>query len=155
MKMAIAVVRGDIFLTQAQTALIGLSANGQLNVEPLTTALHDRYPVFVSEYQRRCRKGSLPPGSWWVWREATPWIAALIVRETALGIARLRHIEAALLTLYKNVPYEGLTSLALMRLGDDLEWSASREMVLHYLNQIALPAVLYDAFLPGVATETS
>jgi hypothetical protein len=48
-----------------------------------------------------------------------------------------------------------LTSLALMRLGDDLEWSASREMVLHYLNQIALPAVLYDAFLPGVATETS
>ncbi|MBI5957918.1 MAG: hypothetical protein HY866_04230 [Chloroflexi bacterium] len=151
--MSIVFVRGDIFLTQAQTIILGLSANGQLNIDPLITALQDRCPVFVSDYQRRCRKGILSPGAFWVWRESKPWIAALIVRETPQGATRPRHIETALLNLYKSAPYESLTSLALMRLGDDLEWASARAMVEYYLKQIGLPAVVYEEYLAGIAAE--
>jgi len=144
-------VRGDIFLTQAQAIGIGLSANGHLGVAPLYTALHDRYPVFVSEHRKRGRGALQPPGTIWTWREGTPWLAALIVQETPQGAVRLRHIEAAMLNLYKSWEYEGLRSLALLRLGEPSDWPAAREIVVHYLN--ALPVIVYEDYIPGRSAE--
>jgi len=144
-------VRGDIFLTQAQAVGIGLSANGHLGVMPLYTALQDRYPVFVSEHRQRGRSGLQPPGTTWTWREGQPWLSALIVQETPQGAIRLRHVEAAILSLYKSWEYEGLRSLALMRLGDESDWPAAREIVTHYL--AALPVIVYEEYIPGFRAE--
>lgn len=152
--MSVRFVRGDIFLTRAQAIAVGLSANGRLEVSSLHTTLQDRWPVFVSEYHRRGRAGTLPPGSIWTWREGQPWLLAAIIRETPPGAARLRYIEAVLLNLYKNWRYEGLLTLAMMRLGDDQEWASARDMAAHYLNLMALPVVIYEEFLPGVEAET-
>jgi hypothetical protein len=135
----------DIFSTTAQTIAVGLNAAGRLEVSPFFTALQDRFPVFISEFQKRGRADKLTPGDVWIWRENDPWLMALIVRETPQGATRLRYVEAAMLNLYKISLEEMIRSLALMRLVEGEEWPAAREVVSHYLNQMALQATIYES----------
>jgi len=151
--MSVERVRGDIFLTRAQTVAIGIDSAGRLGTSALFTALHDRYPVFVSECRKQGRAGTLRPGTVWIWREAVPWVAGLVVRDTPQGATRLRYVEAAMLALYRNREQEGLLSLAVMRLGDSTEWPSVRRILEVYLGQLGLPAVIYEDYLPGIAAE--
>jgi O-acetyl-ADP-ribose deacetylase (regulator of RNase III) len=153
--MSVTIVQGDIFLTRAHTIAIGLNASGRLGAIPLHTVLRDRYPVFVSEYHKRGRAGSLTPGSLWIWRAGDFGIVGLVVCEALQGPTRLRHVERAMLNLYKEWEREGIRSLAITRIGTDDEWSGVREVVLHYAAQMALPITLYETYLPGVAAEDS
>lgn len=151
--MSWTIVKGDIFLTHAHAVAIGLNATGRLGVEPVYTALRDRHPVFVSECHKRGRAGLLDPGSIWIWREADPWIVGLVVRETVSGAARLRHVETAMLNLYKDWEREGVRSLALMRFDSADEWPGVRAIVQQYVAQMVLSVIFYDDYLPGVAAE--
>lgn len=146
---------GDIFRTSAQVAAIGLNAAGRLDHSPLHTALHDRYPVFVSDYRRRGNAGHLAPGDLWVWRESSPWIIGLVVQETPHGIARGRYVEAALLNLVKRWEQEGLHSLAIMRLGDHQDWPHLRAIVADHLAMVPVPVWIYDDFQPGINAENA
>jgi hypothetical protein len=153
--MPVSFCQGDIFLTQAQTVAVGVDALGRLGVSPLFAALGDRYPVFVSDCRRRGRSGGLVPGSIWVWREATPWLAGMVVRESPHSATRLRYVEAALLNLCKNWQREGLHSLALMQFVESDEWHAMQELVVRHLESLAMPVVVYERYRPGVvAAET-
>ncbi len=151
--MSLTIVRGDIFLTRAHAIALDLNITGRLGTAPVYTALHDRFPVFVSECHKRGRAGSLTAGSLWVWREGAPWIVGLVVRETPQGATRLRYVEGAMLNLYKEWEREGVCSLAMMRMGSDDEWPGAREVILHYAAQMAISITLYDVYLPGVAAE--
>lgn len=153
--MTVRFVQGDVFLTQALAVAVALSANGRQGVSPFHTALHDRYPVFISECYKRGRAETLPPGTVWVWREGQPWLVGMVVQETPHSAARLRHVEAAMLNLYKIWEHEGLRSLALMRFGDDSEWSTVRAVIEGYLNRMPLPVIVYEDYQPGVAAEES
>jgi hypothetical protein len=148
-------VQGDIFMTRAQAIAIGIDAAGRLGTSALYTALHDRCPVFVSDCRKHGRAGTLTPGSIWTWREAVPWVIGLVVRETPQGATRLRYVEAAMHNLYRNREKEGLLSLAVLRLGDDMEWASVRGIVEVYLDHLALPALIYEDYLPGIAAETA
>ncbi len=144
-------VRGDVFATSAQAIGIGLSANGRLDVTPFTTTLHDRFPVFISEYRRRARSGMLRPGSVWFWRESEPWLAALILRETPHGPARLRYLEAALLYLYHNWQREGLRNLALAHITDEADWPAAREILVLYARLLPGQLTVYETGVSGLS----
>jgi hypothetical protein len=151
--MSVRYARGDIFLTRAHALAIGINATGRLGVAPETTALQDRYPVFVSDCHKRGRAGTLAPGTAWVWREGQPWVVGLVVRETPLGATRLRYVETAILNLCRDWEREGLRSLALLRLGEDAEWSEAREIAIRYLDPLVLPVIIYEEYLPGVVAE--
>jgi len=153
--MSITVVRGDIFLTSSHALAIGLNAAGRLEVAPVFTALHDRYPVFVADYHKRGRAGQLTPGSMWVWPDSQPWLVGLIVRETPQGAARLRFVEAALLNLVKEWEREGLRSLAMMQPGNGHDWPVIRNLVTHHLGPLPLPITLYETYIPGLVAETN
>ncbi len=147
--MSIEVAQGDIFAASAQTIAFGLNAAGRLPVAPVYTYLHDRYPVFVSEYRRLARTRQLPPGALWVWREGSPWLAALILRETPQGSARPRFIEAALMALYHQGQREGLVSVALLPGVDALEWPAFEALARQWAPLINLPLALYREYATG------
>jgi hypothetical protein len=153
--MTVTFTKGDIFLTRCQAIGVGISANGRLGVSPFHTALHDRYPVFISECGRRGRAGTLTSGALWVWREGSPWLAGLVIQDTPHAAIRLRTVEAALLNLWKDAPHEGLHSLALMRFGDDSEWNAVRRLLDETLSRHSLPVIVYDDYVPGVAAESA
>ncbi|MCD4685378.1 MAG: hypothetical protein K8S97_05540 [Anaerolineae bacterium] len=146
-------VQGDILLTRAGAIAVGIDAAGRLGTDPIYTTIRDRYPVFVSECQRHGRADALLPGSLWVWREGTPWIIALVVRETPQGATRLRYVEAALLKLMQQWEQEQLSSVALLRLSTDEEWPQLRNVVGHYLDLMQREIVVYDQYLPGVDAE--
>lgn len=153
--MSIEVVRGDIFAARTQTVAFGLSAAGRLPVAPVYTHLHDRHPVFVSEYRRRARAGQLPPGALWVWRDGTPWIAALILRETPQGSARPRFAEAALMALYQQSQREGLRSVALLPGVDALEWPAFEALARQWAPLIGLPLMIYREYGSGTVNAAN
>lgn len=144
---------GDLFLTRHHTALFGVNAAGRVEVSPVFNALQDRYPAFVSEFHKRGRAGRLEAGTYWLWRDSRPWLLALIVRETPSGSTRLRHVDAALLALVKDGPFEGLHSLAVLRLSDGPEWADMRDLLVRRLDQLGHPALLYDDFRIGVRAE--
>ncbi len=148
--MSVSFVRGDIFLTSSHAAAVDLNAAGRLATTPFYTALHDRYPVFVSEYHKQGRAGQLTPGRMWVWPDSRPWLVGLIVRETPQGAARLRFVETALLNLVRDWERAGLRSLALMRLGDEQDWPIIRGLVMDALAPLALPVTVYEAYVPGL-----
>lgn len=152
--MSIEVVRGDIFAACAQTIAFGLNAAGRLPVAPVYTQLHDRHPVFVSEYRRQARAGQLSPGTLWVWRDGTPWLAALILRETPQGSARPRFAEAALMALYQQGQRAGLRSVALLPGVDALEWPAFEALARQWAPLIGLPLVIYREYVTGMVAQT-
>jgi hypothetical protein len=142
--MSVTFVQGQIFSTGAHAIAVGLNAVGRLPVSTFYTDLADRYPVFVSEFHRRSRTGDQMPGDMWVWRESSPWLVALIVRETLRSATRLRYVEAAMLNLYKNWEREGLRSLAVMQLADRTEWLAARGILHQYLDTLPLLVQIYE-----------
>lgn len=148
-------VPGDVFQTDLQAIAIGLNANGRLGTSPLYTVLHDRYPVFVSAYHKRTRAEALALGTVWIWQDSHPWIVGLIVRETPQGATRLRYVETAMLNLVKDWERLGLRSLAVAPLANTDEWSAARQIVEHYGAQMALPIVIYSAYVPGIAGDNA
>ncbi|NLF78392.1 MAG: hypothetical protein GX573_22085 [Chloroflexi bacterium] len=152
--MSVRFVQGDIFQTSAQAVALGLSVSGRLSVAPLWTAVQDRCPVFVSDYHKRSRAGSLSPGDLWVWREGTPWLVGMVVRDTPQSAARARYVETALLNLYKHWQREQLGSLALMAFDEGIEWAAVRGLIEDYLGRIELPVIVYERYEPGAAVES-
>lgn len=151
--MPVQFVTGDLFLTRAQTIGVGVAATGRLGTSDVGAAFGDRYPVFVGECLRRGRARTLTPGTVWIWREARPWLAALIVRETPQGATRLRYVESALLAIVRQWEDEQLHSLALLRLGDAGEWPQVRLLLEHTLAGFAARIIVYEDHQPGVDAE--
>ncbi|WP_119072797.1 hypothetical protein [Aggregatilinea lenta] len=145
--MTVTFEHGQLWDTTAQAVGIGLAANGRLGVSPLHTALADRWPAFVSVYRQRGRGGLLAPGDVWIWRESTPWLVGLIVRETPQGAARLRYVEQALLSLAQVWEQEGLHSLALAGLAEPDDSARVDELLQRIFNRNGLSLTVYgDAF---------
>jgi hypothetical protein len=142
--MAVTFTTGDIFATRAQALAVGLNSVGRIEVAPFFTALHDRYPAFMADYQKRGHAGKLVPGDIWIWRESQPWLAGLIVRETPQGATRLRYVEAALLNLSKNWEREGIVSLAVMQFISAPDWTPIRALFDEYFGRSALQLMVYE-----------
>ena len=148
--MAITYVRGDIFLSRAPVLGIDYNARGTVEVTPLATACMDRYPAAFSALRKQVRAGRIQAGDYWVWREVTPWLALLLVRQSAVGATRPRYIEAIAQKLARDWQREGLQGIAITRPGESSEWPALRSVLDYWLGTISLPVVIYEEYLPGV-----
>lgn len=153
--MAIHFVQGDIGLTGAQSLVLGLNTRGQVDVTPLEIALRDQYPVFFSEYRRMARNSLLSGGKVWIFRESQPWFVGMVVRDSARGITRLRYVEQALTQLRLEWQREGLESIAIAPLGDEIEWPALRALLEELLIYLPIPIFIYETYLPGQKADES
>ena len=144
--MSITFTRGDIRKTKAQTLMLGLNARGQVEVNPLETALRDQFPVFYSDYRRLGRTGALIPGEWWFFREAKPWLLGAVLRDGPNSSTRLRHLEQVLITLRRDWQREGLKSLAIAPLASGPEAAPIRALIVDYLKDGPIPVEFYEAF---------
>ncbi|GAB4575505.1 MAG: hypothetical protein Kow0077_27350 [Anaerolineae bacterium] len=147
--MSIQYVQGDILLTTARVLCVDFNARGQ----PEATALHTRlaydYPAAFAAFRKHTRNNGVKPGTWWLWREATPWLGLLIVRETSSGASRLRYVEAAAQQLLMAASLEGVTRIALQMPGTPPEWPSLREPLDFWLKPARLQVVVYEGHLPG------
>jgi hypothetical protein len=153
--MAVIFVAGDPLHTSAQTLAFAYNAAGKTEVSPLAIQLLTRYPAAFAGFNKQSRAGKIKPGTFWLWRESKPQLMFMVVRETAVGSARLRFIESVLMTLVRDYRTENLNSIAITPLGDANEWQGIKTLMEHWLNKISLPVVIYERYLPGVRAEES
>jgi hypothetical protein len=153
--MPLVYVSGDPLLTQMQTLGFGFNARAAAEVGALETRLVDRYPAAFSSYRKSCGSGRIKPGAIWMWRESRPFLAFLVIRESAQGAARLRFLEAVMMTIARDYRLYGLESLALAPLGSREEWPLLKPVVDYWLTDCPLPVVIYEQYLPGAAGEDS
>lgn len=150
MDMPISYTQGDILLSRAPVLGAGINAQGMAEVTPFATALLDRYPAALAAFRKQARAGRILPGDLWLWRETTPWLALLVVRESAVGATRPRYVEEAVRRLARDWQREQIAAIALAGLGGAVEWPALRPVLDLWLAQSALPVVVYEEHRPGV-----
>jgi hypothetical protein len=148
--LAITFVRGDIFLSRAQVVGIGWNARGKHEASPLASEFASRYPAALSSLNRHMRSGRLNTGDWWIWREARPWLAFLIIRQTHVSATRARYVEDVAQKIARDWNRESMTSLALPNLGEPLEWPVLRSILKFWLEISDLPVVVYEEHAPGL-----
>ncbi|MCZ2094972.1 MAG: hypothetical protein LC121_01645 [Anaerolineae bacterium] len=119
--MPITYLSGDPLLTRQPILAIGSNAAGRTETSPLATALLTRYPAAFAAYGKLCRQGRLAPGAMWVWRETTPALAFMVVRETPVGAARLRYVDGVIMGLARDYALDNIRSIAIAPLGDARE----------------------------------
>lgn len=142
--MPIQFVTGDPLTTDAQTLAFGFNAKGRVEVAAFETKLYDAYPAAFASFRKQCNSGRIKPGMLWLWREERLNLLFLVVRESSVGMTRMRFVENAVMTIARDYELYGLTSLALAPLGSREEWSLLRPVVEYWLKSCALPIRVYE-----------
>lgn len=151
--MPLTYISGDPLLTKQQTLAIGYNARARTETTPLAMELRQRYPTAFVGCHKQIQRGRLSIGGVWLWRESVPLLAFMIVRESSVGATRPRHVDAASLRIVRDYQLEGISSLAIAPLGREEEAASIREALDLLLPQSALPVIVYEHYLPGVAAE--
>lgn len=146
-------VKGDPLLTRARLLAFGHNERGRTESGDLETQLHTHYPAAFASYSRQCHGGRIKAGTMWTWRESQPALGFMVVRASPVGATRLRYVENIALTLARDYRTEGITSIAIARLGDALEWPHIKPVLVQWLANIALDCTVYEEYLPGVCAE--
>lgn len=142
--MSFQMISGDPLQTQAQVLAFGYNARGRAEVNPLQTTLQYRYPAAFAAFGKQARAGRITPGALWIWREAQPHLAFMVVRESPVGPTRLRFVQHVALTLARDFQLEGIKSVAIAGLCTPSELAPIREVLLQWFERISLPVTLYE-----------
>lgn len=134
----------DPFTTSAQTLAFGFNARGRVEVTDRETRLYDLYPTAFATYRKQCNSGRIKPGQLWLWSESQPRLLFMVARESQVGMTRLRFVEQAVMTLARDYPLYGVTSLALAQIGSPQEWPILRPVVDYWLGMSGLPVQVYE-----------
>lgn len=153
--MPIVVVAGDLFVNRhgAQALAHGCNCQGSMGAG-IATGFRDRYPDMYAEYRRRCeatpREFNL--GDAWLWKaDGSPWVFNLATQEgTWRARASYEAIEAALTSLRHQADAEGITSVAMPRIGagyGGLSWPKVRAVVERVFADWAGTVYVYEEFV--------
>lgn len=153
--MSLTFVSGDPQLTQAQVLAFGYNTRGRAEVTPLATALLTAYPAAFASYAKQCRNDRIKAGTPWLWYDAQPVLCFLPIRESSVGITRLRYVESVLLILARDYRLYSIRSIAFAPLLDGVEWAAFKPVFDQWLRPSQLPAVVYERYIPGVRADES
>jgi O-acetyl-ADP-ribose deacetylase (regulator of RNase III) len=135
--MPIAFVSGDLFANRfkARALAHGCNCQGSMGAG-IATGFRDRYPAMYAEYRRRCKAEprAFNLGDAWLWKaDDRPWVFNLGTQE---GVFRARAgyeaIEAALRGMRQQADREGVTTIAVPRIGagyGGLSWTKVRAVV--------------------------
>lgn len=148
--MPVTLVKGDILLTRAQVIGYGYNVRARHEESLLHNQLAYRYPAAFASFRKQTAHGKLTLGDTWLWREASPYLALLVVRASSAGATRLRTVEEIAQKMAQTWPQEGITRVALAQIGDASEWPAVKELLRYWLSIGSLDTVLYETYLPGI-----
>jgi O-acetyl-ADP-ribose deacetylase (regulator of RNase III) len=157
--MPIEFVSGDLFANRfkAQTLAHGCNCQGSMGAG-IAIGFRDRYPEMFAEYRRRCK--AKPPefnlGDAFLWKaEGSPWVFNLGTQE---GVWRARAsyeaIEAALSSMQRQADREGVTTIAIPRIGagyGGLSWKKVREVIEKVFGDWLGTLYVYEEYTPEKA----
>lgn len=148
-------VTGDAFLTKCQTLALGYNARGQSESRDELIAMLQEYPAVFATFQRQARKGKITAGELWTWTESLPQLQVWVLRESAYGASRIRYVQSIAMTFARDYQLHGITSLALIRPGTDIEYPEFKPLLEEWLDPLAIPIYLYENYSAGVQADES
>jgi O-acetyl-ADP-ribose deacetylase (regulator of RNase III) len=155
--MSVEFVSGDLFHNDhdAQALAHGCNCQGSMGTG-IATQFRDRYPAMYAEYRRRCKAQprEFNLGDAFLWKdENLPWVFNLGTQE---GVWRARAsyeaIETALARMRQQADAEGLTRLAMPRIGagyGGLSWRKVRAIIEHVFEDWEGTLYVFEEFVPA------
>ena len=154
--MPIQFLAGDLFANDigAQVFAQGCNCQGSMGAG-IAKGFRQRYPEMYKDYRERCkakpRRFNL--GDAWLWKEdGQPWVFNLGTQE---GVWRARAsyqaIEAVLTSMRQQADREGITSIALPRIGagyGGLSWKKVRAIIERMFADWPGRLYVYEEFAP-------
>ena len=149
-------VAGDLFANAhaVQAFAHGCNCQGSMGAG-IAVGFRERYPAMFEQYRARCK--AMPRefnlGDVWLWKtDGQPWVFNLGTQE---GVWRARAsydaIEMALVRMWQLADSEGVTSIAIPRIGvgyGGLSWKKVREIVERVFADWSGRLVVYEEFVP-------
>ncbi|HRF98515.1 MAG TPA: hypothetical protein PLZ51_25080 [Aggregatilineales bacterium] len=142
--MPVQFVIGDPLATTAQVLAFGHNARGRTELGVFETRLMQTHPPAFAMYQKQCRAGQIKAGDLWLWRENTPQLMFMAVRDSSVGATRLRYVQANAIRIAREYPLLGIKSLAIAPLGNPYEWAEIRQILAMWLDKTKLDVTIYE-----------
>jgi len=154
--MPIRFVSGDLFDNEhdARAFAHGCNCQGSMGAG-IAKSFRAKYPAMYEEYRRRCKAEprQFNLGDCWLWKaDHQPWVFNLGTQE---GYWRSRAsyeaIETALRRMREQADAEGITSIAMPRIGvgyGGLSWKKVRAIVEAVFGDWPGTLVVYEEYLP-------
>jgi ribA/ribD-fused uncharacterized protein len=155
--MPIKYVSGDLFDNEHAVRAFahGCNCRGSMGAG-IARTFRARYPAMYEEYRRRCKAEPrlFNLGDCWLWKaDDQPWVFNLGTQE---GYWRSRAsyeaVEAALRTMRAQADAEGITGIAMPRIGvgyGGLSWRKVRAIVEAVFGDWNGTLVVYEEYVPG------
>jgi len=113
----IEVVGENIFTTEAQAIAVAVNCRGVAGAG-LAYEARKRYPAWFEEYRQQCRSMRIYPNlPMTLFRESEPWLINFPTKVEWQEPSTYEYLMAGILQLEQLVKQEGLTSVALPKLG--------------------------------------
>jgi O-acetyl-ADP-ribose deacetylase (regulator of RNase III) len=157
--MPIQLVAGDLFANRfgARALAHGCNCQGSMGAG-IARGFRDRYPRRYEEYHRRCKAQprQFNLGDAWLWKaDDRPWVFNLGTQEgTWQARASYPAIEAALTSMRQQADREGVTSIAIPRIGagyGGLSWKKVRDVVEQVFVDWTGTLYVYEEYAPEEA----
>lgn len=154
--MPVSFVTGDLFVNRSGAAALahGCNCKGSMGAG-IAVGFRERYPAMYEEYRRRCKSEprQFNPGDVFLWREADkPAVFNLATQEDYWrSRAKYETVETCLTRLRELADAEGITSVALPRIGagyGGLSWRKLRPIYERVFAGWAGTAYVYEEFAP-------
>jgi len=147
--MAVRVLVGDLFASQAQTLVNTVNCVGVMG-RGIALGFRKRFPAMFEDYVDRCNAAEIELGQPYLYRSLLqPWILNFPTKDHWRSVARLEDIVAGLDHLQAHYRTWGITSLAAPPLGcgeGQLEWRiVGRELYRRFSN-LDIPVELYAPY---------
>lgn len=152
--MPVKYVRGDLFLSEAQTLAHGVNCRGRMGAG-IAVEFRRRFPKMYKEYRQRCHHEELRPGDLLLWKESTPWVLNLATQDRTSG-ATIAFVEECLTGLARGRANDGITSLAMPRIAaglGGLAWHEIRDLIDSILGPLPIPIFVYEDYVEGLAAD--
>ena len=157
--MPIHIVTGDLFANRfrANALAHGCNCQGSMGAG-IATGFRDRYPKMFAEYRRRCKANprAYNLGDVFLWKaEDQPSVFNLATQEgTYRARASYQAIEAALRGMREQANREGITSIAVPRIGvgyGGLSWKKVRAIIEETFKEWSGTLYVYEEYQPEPA----
>ena len=155
--MPIRFISGDLFDNEhsAQAFAHGCNCQGSMGAG-IAKTFRARYPEMYEEYRRRCKAEprQFNLGDCWLWKaDDQPWVFNLGTQESYWrSRASYEAIETALREMRRQAGAEGITSIAMPRIGvgyGGLSWKKVRAIVETGFGDWPGTLMVYEEYVPG------
>ena len=80
-------------------------------------------------------------------------ISVWLVRQSAYGATRIRYVQSIVMNFVRDYQLYHIQSLAIIRLGTQLEYEEFEPIFQQWLAPLPIPIVIYDGYEQGVKAD--